>query len=1236
PAAAADDTTTEQPQATAGTCGAEGHEADVTWNFDAASGTLTISGTGAMADYVRNKEPWYGLRESLTKIVVDKGVTRIGDNAFSGLAQLQTVSLPDGLTAIGDYAFFTCTALGEVTIPASVTDMGANPFRECSSLSAINLADGSSFQKSGNALLSADGSQLISYPAASDGDSFSVPNGVTTIQDGAFGGTTTLTSITIPDSVTTLGEWCFADSALTNITLPASVTSLGSYAFRGCTGLTAISIPESITTLPAGLFDDCQRLEKISNIDQVTEIGQFAFRHTGLTTFEIPASVTTMGYQAFANNKRLETVTIGSGQISGSNRWFEGCDNLKVAVFTDKDHFSLPDRTFLNCASLLAIDATAYSGTIDTGNKLAYNGLAGLDGTIFYTSNPITVNFEKSGIAQAVTNGGALSVDDLLANGHALTTPTYADGTAFAGWNNASGESAAKGQTYTANVNRLSGTEAGVDWSFAPATGVLTISAAENPADGATAGEMKNYNTWTENNYSNAPWYTFRNDIKEIVVAADVTKMGNNAFYGYDNLKKVVFKGGAFDKTQAQTPFVKSALEIATFSNSDALVIPKKLFDGCANLKVVDATAYNGTITLNGANSAWEFLAGADNAVFVSQQPVTNNSANIGNVIFANVSTTPVTFDLAKSGLDAIVSNGHSVTWTETTLNKATQNKATWTPSGKSFTPVEINASVDKLETTKATISGDITDASSSDKSICTVSVTGGEVAVTPDTNLAVGTYETTIIVYTDNAAHVVPVTINVTKADSTVTPDKQEISATYGETVELTVNIGKASKARALSADVPLNNVSFYNGNTYLGTVRVDNGKATLNYDTTAKGLLPNVANTVTAYYGGSDNLNPSDAAAKFKVNVQQKGLTVKDLTATDRTYEAGNKTVALMGGKLTGTASGDNVSAVMPTEGTMSDDAVGQDKSVTIPTITLTGADAGYYKLTQPTGVTVNITAAANPGTPGAAVYAIAVDKADHGTIAVNPTKAVRGKTVTITAKADAGYAVDAVKVTDRNDKSVKVTANSDGTYSFTMPASKVDVSVSFKAASVDPQPQPTPENPFTDVADDAYYYDAVLWAVDNKITNGTSATTFSPNLACTRAQMICFLWNQAGQPDPTSEEMPFTDVAEGTYYHDAVQWAVEKGLAAGTSNTTFSPNATLTRGQTVTFLYRAAGEPAVNADSSFTDVADGAYYADAVAWAVQNGVTNGTSANTFSPDADCTRGQIVTFLWRAATDK
>ncbi|MDO4280463.1 MAG: S-layer homology domain-containing protein [Peptococcaceae bacterium] len=311
------------------------------------------------------------------------------------------------------------------------------------------------------------------------------------------------------------------------------------------------------------------------------------------------------------------------------------------------------------------------------------------------------------------------------------------------------------------------------------------------------------------------------------------------------------------------------------------------------------------------------------------------------------------------------------------------------------------------------------------------------------------------------------------------------------------------------------------------------------------------------------------------------------------------------------------------------------------TAPTVSTDKTAVGSYELTPVGGEATNYDFEYVPGTltievapsTGPATYAIGVADADHGTVAVNPTKAVRGKTVTITAKADAGYEVDAVKVTNRNGKAVKVTANSDGTYSFTMPASKVDVSVSFKAVSVDPQPQPTPENPFTDVADDAFYHDAVLWAVDNKITNGTSATTFSPNLACTRAQMICFLWNQAGQPAPKGEEMPFTDVAEGTYYHDAVQWAVEEGLAAGTSSTTFSPNATLTRGQTVTFLWRAAGEPAVNADNSFTDVADSAYYADAVAWAVENGVTNGTATNTFSPDADCTRGQIVTFLWRAA---
>ena len=175
-------------------------------------------------------------------------------------------------------------------------------------------------------------------------------------------------------------------------------------------------------------------------------------------------------------------------------------------------------------------------------------------------------------------------------------------------------------------------------------------------------------------------------------------------------------------------------------------------------------------------------------------------------------------------------------------------------------------------------------------------------------------------------------------------------------------------------------------------------------------------------------------------------------------------------------------------------------------------------------------------------------------------------------------------------------------------------------------------TAQNPFVDVKEGAYYYDAVLWAVEQKITSGTSATTFSPDASCTRAQMVTFLWRAAGSPKVENGKNPFTDVKADAYYYDAVLWAVEKGVTSGTSATTFSPDATVTRGQTVTFLYRNAGSPEVSGTMPFTDVEADAYYAKAVQWAVQQKITTGTSETTFHPMSDCTRGQIVTFLYRA----
>ena len=250
----------------------------------------------------------------------------------------------------------------------------------------------------------------------------------------------------------------------------------------------------------------------------------------------------------------------------------------------------------------------------------------------------------------------------------------------------------------------------------------------------------------------------------------------------------------------------------------------------------------------------------------------------------------------------------------------------------------------------------------------------------------------------------------------------------------------------------------------------------------------------------------------------------------------------------------------------------------------------------------------------------YDVSAPSVKHGDVTVSPKNASKGDTVTITVKPDSGYELDTLTVKDASGSKIKVKDKGNGKFTFTMPASKVTVSAEFaEIETLD----------FADVSTDAYYYEAVKWAAKKGITGGTGDGTFNPNGSCTRAHIVTFLWRAAGSPEPKST-VSFADVPADSYYAKAVAWAVENGITLGTGDGTFSPNATCTRAQSVTFLYRALGT-APTTVNGFTDVTADAFYADAVAWAVESGVTNGTSASTFSPNNGCTRAQIVTFLYR-----
>ena len=316
------------------------------------------------------------------------------------------------------------------------------------------------------------------------------------------------------------------------------------------------------------------------------------------------------------------------------------------------------------------------------------------------------------------------------------------------------------------------------------------------------------------------------------------------------------------------------------------------------------------------------------------------------------------------------------------------------------------------------------------------------------------------------------------------------------------------------------------------------------------------------------------------------------------------------------------------------------GSEGAYTYTVLAKSGLTSGVY-LTNPSGALASnyyVSSTANgvwtvsysaPYSGGSSsydpTYSVSTpSKTEHGTVTVSPKSASKGDRVTVTVKPDSGYVLETLTVTDKNGNELTLKDKGDGKYTFTMPAGKVEVKATFMEDN-------SMLNFFYDVPNNAYFYEAVKWAVENGITTGVGNDLFAPEQPCTRAQIVTFLWRAAGSPEPKGAASGMTDVVSGSYYEKAVAWAIENGITTGTTTSTFSPDATCTRAQAVTFLARALKAKAASA-AEFSDVPTGSYFADAVAWAAANGVTEGIGGGLFGSDNDCTRGQIVTFLYRA----
>ena len=465
--------------------------------------------------------------------------------------------------------------------------------------------------------------------------------------------------------------------------------------------------------------------------------------------------------------------------------------------------------------------------------------------------------------------------------------------------------------------------------------------------------------------------------------------------------------------------------------------------------------------------------------------------------------------------------------------------------------------------------------------------------------------------------------------------------------------------------------------GGTFRGGLNTikndDHAKLTINGGTFSNYYQAVVQNHNIAEITGGTFTAASDANAKTYgiyncgcgAEIDLGTLTVSGGTFTGATYAVAdvsseNADVTISGGQFAGTKaaivkSSTSKATIAVSGGKFSSDPSvyvvgngntnivkrdGSEGAYTYTVLAKSGLTSGVY-LTNPSGALASnyyVSSTANgvwtvsysaPYSGGSSsydpTYSVSTpSKTEHGTVTVSPKSASKGDRVTVTVKPDSGYVLETLTVTDKNGNELTLKDKGNGKYTFTMPAGKVEVKATFMEDN-------SMLNFFYDVPNNAYFYEAVKWAVKNGITDGVGNNLFAPEQPCTRAQIVTFLWRAAGSPEPKGAASGMTDVVSGSYYEKAVAWAIENGITTGTTTSTFSPDATCTRAQAVTFLARALKAKAASA-AEFSDVPTGSYFADAVAWAAANGVTEGIGGGLFGSDNDCTRGQIVTFLYRA----
>ena len=1216
---------------TRGNCGAPNDENGectntVTWSFNSTTGTLTISGNGAMANLNNSTEtenisdgagtyPWANWKDSITKIVIE-----------------------DGVTSIVSKAFIAYTNVTSVSIGKDVSDIGVGALSQLSACTTFDVSsENSNFTTDATgALFDHSKTKLIAFPCGSSATAYEIPNTVTTISYGAFSRAASLTTITIPErsSLSTIGYGAFAfTTALETVNvIPASAATIGDIPFAQ-SGVKYIycadkDTKDRIQNKVNGLLVDVLLPNETPAIE-VTNNG-YTYRIDDGKALLVSApkneKTPTVPSEVTYKETNYPVTGIWKGAFAISLDWTEANSNADkrneaiTSVVLPASITQIGERAFYFCKNLSTITIQANTVSID---KLA-----------FATQNSKGTTVDFSAVTTLRSNGTdkwagvkkvILNKEDQLDAIKSNVNPNTVAVIGSNEWVMGSG-----GNWTEQPKTNLTATVDGITWTFDAVGGKATLKAyspktatsvtvpSTLTADGVTytvtelgKGLFGWDGDWDATN-------DYNTSIKSVVIPKTVTTIGADMFRYSKNLESVKIQGESITFKSGRTFSGTSSLKVLDMSAVKAITFNP---DNGTNSKKV--TSYFSNM---GSNSSPAVIYVSSSAIMSAVEAhrssgyltyaVTNGGTFKENQSSNTVLATPVKAGyIFNSWYDNADFSGNAVTaaptagktyyakWTMADSISLTSNAASSVTYGTTVTLTASPVNSSWGYVWYKDVNGNGTLELSTDKQIINNKSTL-ELADVSDS----GTYWVQVI-DGSNTKTSNKVNVTITKADVTNTA-KENVHHTFGTTYDVSnlfnidPNAGNATYTLAENTDENAGTATL-EGNlltvTKAGTVKVS--LTTAQTDNYSAGTAVTATLTV-------DKATPAISISADPATMSGSG-TVKLTVSSNGVPKKGTVTVACDNG-ITVNNDGGTFTATLPNE----------NKTYTF-TASYAGDDNHNNAMATCKVSVTHRSSGSSSGSSTTTSNSVSASTASNGKVTLDKSTAKKGDTVTVTVTPDAGYRLDKLTVTDKNGNVLKLTDKGDSKYSFTMPDGKVEVKAVFaKEAET---------SPFGDVSTDAYYYKAVQWAQEKGITDGISSDLFGPKQPCTRSQIVTFLWRAAGSPEPKGTAAGMTDVVPGSYYAKAVAWAVENGITTGTAEGTFSPDATCTRAQAVTFLARAQNATATG-KTAFSDVPADSYFADAVAWAQANGVTTGTSETTFSPDSDCTRAQIVTFLYRA----